>query len=310
MTRLHLLAGTSLLALAVAGPAAQAGTFDYTGKIVSFTVKRTGTYFIEATGAQGAGGGTGGLGAEIAGDFKLTKGEDLLIAVGGKGHDGSAPQIVVGSGGGGGSFVVEKLPNPLGDFPLVIAGGGGGGGTNGGGGGGGTGKAGGSGSGYLAGAGGTAGHGGAGGYFSGGGGGLDSAGGGGPYGGHGFPGLAGGGGGGGPIYGYANGGFGGGGGGGGGYSGGGGGGSYGGGGGGGSFDGGTDQILKAAFRKGNGGVLIRELSATATVSPALIDASLTSGAGDPPAVPEPASAALLGAGLLGFAGVRRGTKRR
>jgi hypothetical protein len=54
------------------------------------------------------------------------------------------------------------------------------------------------------------------------------------------------------------------------------------GGGGGSFDAGTDQILVADFRTGNGEVMITEL-----------------------AVPEPASIALLGAALVSFAVLRR-----
>ena len=214
-----------------------------------------------------------GLGAKIGGDFKLGKGEDLLIAVGGEGTNG-----VYSGGGGGGSFVVEKLPNPLRDIPLVIAGGGGG--SGGGGGGGGT--AGGAGGGSGGGGGGTGGNGGADGggayvpYGAGGGGFLTSGGssttaqGGGSF----FTGLAGGGGAGasayGGSYGNANGGFGGGGGGGN-YGGGGGGGYSGGGGGvlrrsggggGGSFDAGTKKILDAAFNSGNGLVRITELAET------------------------------------------------
>ena len=56
------------------------------------------------------------------------------------------------------------------------------------------------------------------------------------------------------------------------------------GGGGGSFDAGTDQILVADFQTGNGEVVITELAA---------------------AVPEPASIALLGAGLLSLSVVWR-----
>jgi hypothetical protein len=63
--------------------------------------------------------GAGGRGAEIGGDFSLTAGEMLRIAVGGAGSDG----LRAGAGGGG-SFVVG--PN---DTPMVIAGGGGGGGN-------------------------------------------------------------------------------------------------------------------------------------------------------------------------------------
>ena len=276
-----LLAGTAFLGFAASGLAARATPFDftYTGSLVTFTVPTTNSYQILAFGAQGGSAtvgsliGVGGLGAEIGGDFSLTAGEILQIAVGGAGG--------FNGGGGGGGFVVGP-----GNTPLVIAGGGGGGGlfSSGigfpgqggltgpdGGGAGGTGGNGGGGS--M-----TAGGGGGGGFFSAGG--TDALDGG--TGGGAFPGLAGG---------SSGGGFGGGGGagtiglggsgGGGGYSGGGGGsrsaGAHGPGGGGGSFNGGTDQILLADFQTGNGEVLITELAA---------------------AVPEPASIALLGAGLL------------
>ena len=288
-----LLAGTAFLGLAASGLAARATPFDftYTGSLVTFTVPTTDSYQILAFGAQGGSAisgnliGPGGLGAEIGGDFSLTAGEVLQIAVGGVGLPGS-------SGGGGGSFVVGS-----GNAPLVIAGGGGGGGLlfppampvitafPGGGG--------------LTGPDGGApvscafpppmptGKDGNGGPSpdclslpGGGGGGFLSAGGNsktGATGGEAFPGLSGG---------TPGGGFGGGGGGpgggGGGYSGG----SAGGvhtvgepfpGGGGGSFDAGTDPILVADFQTGNGEVVITELAA---------------------AVPEPASLAVLGAGLL------------
>lgn len=273
-----LLAGTTFLGLTASGLAARAIPFDftYTGSLVTFTVPTTDSYQILAFGARGGAGsfagfvGEGGLGAEIGGDFMLTAGEGLQIAVGGVG--GSAAG---GGGGGGGSFVVGP-----GNTPLIIAGGGGGGGAflNGPlqGGGGSTGPDGGGQGGGTGGNGGRAvtipGGGGGGGFLSAGGSGL-------PFGfdngGGGFPDLTGGGG-------FGGGGGGGiGGGGGGGYSGGGGGGDSAGGrgpgGGGGSFDAGLDQILMADFRSGNGEVVITELAAV---------------------VPEPASLALLGAGLL------------
>ena len=81
------------------------------------------------------------------------------------------------------------------------------------------------------------------------------------------------------------------GGGGGGYSGGGGA-TYGGGGGGGSFDAGTEQVLKAGVRPGDGKVMITELASGAPL----------------PAVPEPSSLAMIATGLAGLAGL--GAMRR
>jgi hypothetical protein len=288
---MKLLAGIAFLGFASSVSAAHAMPFDFTysGGLVDFSVPATGDYQILAFGAQGGSAtsgsliGVGGLGAQIGGDFRLTVGEILQIAVGGAGGDNG--------GGGGGSFVVGP-----GNTPLVIAGGGGGGGLfssgmelsgqggltgpDGGGSGGGTGGNGGAGIMFDPGAGG-----GGGGFFSVGG---DSSQEGGTGGGA-FPGLAGG---------SSGGGFGGGGGagsiglggsgGGGGYSGGAGGGrsagAHGPGGGGGSFDAGTDQILVADFRTGNGEVAITELAAV---------------------VPEPASIALLAGALASFSALWR-----
>jgi hypothetical protein len=271
--KMLLLIGATLLAVSASEPAAHAQrvNFTYTGKLVTWTVPKTGTYQILAYGAQGGNitrtGTGGGLGAEIGGDFILAAGEILQIAVGGAGM----PDVGAG-GGGGGSFVVGP-----GNTPLVIAGGGGGAGVISflqpvpgtvPGGGGLTGPNGGPPLGGTGGNGGGAsalapGGGGGGGFFSAGG--NSSAAGGGSA----FPSLAGG-------FGSPSGGFGGGGGanggelasggggGGGGYSGGGGaiGGAEGGnnpGGGGGSFDAGTDQILVADVQTGNGEVVITEV---------------------------------------------------
>jgi hypothetical protein len=318
----HLLAGTSLLAIGAVISPAGATTVSFTGQIVDFIVPTTGTYQILAFGAQGgsaigisAGPSTpGGEGAEIGGDFNLTKNEVLQVAVGGTGGAGGNAYY---GGGGGGSFVVGP-----GNSPLVIAGGGGGsagsgttprvgltstgGGTGlgpntdgriyngspgGSGGGGGVG-------GY--------GGGGGGGFAVGGGGGTGGPSGGGAGGGHSFlDGLKGG------VAGFLGdgaGGFGGGGGGGnggpsnpgrggsgggGGYSGGGGGGIKGDGfysglgGGGGSYDSGTDRILMAGVQKGNGEVIITDVDSVGV------------------AAPEPASPVLLATGLAGLATVRR-----
>jgi hypothetical protein len=287
--KLLLLGGAMLLAIAAPCSGARAVPFDftYTGSLVTFTVPTIGFYQILAFGAQGGNlnfagvVGPGGRGAEIAGDFSLTAGEILEIAVGGYGGRAG------GNGGGGGSFVVGP-----GNTPLVIAGGGGGGGVYG------PGLIGLPGGGGLTGidgggfGGGTDGGGGAGGDLGqsgGGGGGFFSAGGDG----FGFPGSGGG------VFpdltgGKGGGGFGGGGGvffpsgggGGGGYSGGAGSslhaGAFNPGGGGGSFDAGINKILEADFQTGNGEVIITEI-----------------------AIPEPASIALLGTGLFGLAVIWR-----
>jgi hypothetical protein len=273
--RNSLLAGASLLALFAWGARAAPYDFTYTGSPVTFTVPVTGTYKIIAFGAQG--GGTrfqsdvgfspipGGLGAEIGGDFDLSGGDELQIAVGGAGDDGQE-YVGGGGGGGGGSFVVAP-----GKMALVIAGGGGGAGDIDAGG---NGRAGGNGDdgaagdcGCAGGVGGTNGSGGGapkpvlppgiGSTGAGGGGGFKGSGGDGTLSGSGggsFPGLAGGagspGGFGGGGGGYASGG-----GGGGGYSGGGG--AFdGSGGGGGSFDAGQNPIRMAGIRSGDGEVVI------------------------------------------------------
>src|SRR5271169_352822 len=130
--KLVLLAGTAFLGLAASGSVARAVPFDftYTGSLVTFTVPTTDTYQILAFGAQGGNAtsgsliGIGGQGAEIGGDFSLSVGEVLQIAVGGAGSDNVGGGISGGvGGGGGGTFVVGP-----GNTPLVIAGGGGGGG--------------------------------------------------------------------------------------------------------------------------------------------------------------------------------------
>ncbi|MFI5257643.1 MAG: hypothetical protein ACHQRK_10305, partial [Gemmatimonadales bacterium] len=124
MQRIHrLLAFAVGSALALSAPAdAQIATFGYTNSIVTWTVPTTGSYFIEALGAQGGSGGQfeGGLGAQIGGQFSFTAGDALRLAVGGKGESSSGYGGGNG-GGGGGSFVVDWFGNAL-----LIAGGGGG----------------------------------------------------------------------------------------------------------------------------------------------------------------------------------------
>lgn len=251
--------------------------FDYTGALATYTVTTTGTYDLLALGAQGGSSGSGfagGLGAKVTGGFSLTAGDQLRIAVGGLGITGSPAVGGYGGGGGGGSFIYNLTTSSL----LMAAGGGGGGYT---------GAVGGAGLGSF----GVNGFGGTGSAFGGGGGGgFSTDGAANPYGGKAFlNGAAGGQ----TIWGGGrNGGFGGGGASGG-YGAGGGGGFDGGnagvsGGGGNSFCSGLSCLGTSGFRSGNGQVVLELTS----VPP-------------PPAVPEPASLALVGAALAAALSVRR-----
>lgn len=106
--------------------------FNTSNGIILWTVPKTGTYTIEALGAQGgnntnAGGATGGLGARIKGDFILTSGNIIKILIG---QRSNASRSCGGIGGGGGSFVIKNtVGTPITSDILVIAGGGGGGGS-------------------------------------------------------------------------------------------------------------------------------------------------------------------------------------
>jgi len=99
-----------------------AGGVTVSSGIQQWIVPTTGTYRIDALGAQGGsiGAYSGGLGARIRGDFSLTAGDVLQIIVGQTGIGAGA-----GSGGGGGSFVIQSPYNTNGSI-LVIGGGGGG----------------------------------------------------------------------------------------------------------------------------------------------------------------------------------------
>jgi hypothetical protein len=106
--RNRLLAAASLLALFAWDPAARAASFDFTGSLDTFTAPVTGSYRILAFGAQGGGddASRGGNGAEIGGEFSLTAGEVLQIAVGGGGGvgPGGGGSWFSGLAGGGGGF--------------------------------------------------------------------------------------------------------------------------------------------------------------------------------------------------------------
>lgn len=98
--------------------------FNYTGAFQTFTAASSGTYVVNAIGAQGGHGTAlgqnfvGGLGASITGSFSLNAGDSFLLAVGGV---GSSDLGSYNGGGGGGSFFISAA-----GFPLLVAGGGGG----------------------------------------------------------------------------------------------------------------------------------------------------------------------------------------
>jgi hypothetical protein len=80
-----------------------------------WTVPQSGTYTIEAFGAQGGANAsyTGGLGAKMQGVFQLGQGQVIQLLIGQMGRTSQQP----GAGGGGGTFVVTS-----GNIPLLIAG--------------------------------------------------------------------------------------------------------------------------------------------------------------------------------------------
>ncbi len=101
-----------------------------------WTVPATGTYTIEARGAQGAenydSSYTGANGAVMIGDFNLSSGEQLIILVGQQGSQSVSSTL--SSAGGGGSFVTlvdsgssyTIAASSYKVTPLIVAGGGGG----------------------------------------------------------------------------------------------------------------------------------------------------------------------------------------
>lgn len=97
-----------------------AGSVSVNAGIQSWTVPATGTYRIVAMGAQGGGGG--GKGALIQGDFEFNPGSRLRIIVGHRGSElvSVASQLATVSGGGG-SYMFDNT-----DAMLIASGGGGG----------------------------------------------------------------------------------------------------------------------------------------------------------------------------------------
>jgi PEP-CTERM motif len=275
-----LLAGASMLAMMAGVSEAGAAIFSFTGDTVYYTIPTTGTYEITAAGAQGGpgySGAIGGLGEVVDGDFHLSAGDVLDIAVGGEGGPG-APGA--GGGGGGGSFVYDATTRTF----LAIGGGGGGGAYGGGHGGGNAGGVGplglgGPTAGWFGGAGGGGAYGGGGSYFA--------------QGGGGFPGGGGGG--------YGSGG-------GGGFGGGGGGGS-GGGGGGGAIGGGGGSLAgfanQGVFGGGGGGGSSYLAAALQTSG-----ANFGNGSVSIAAVPEPSTWAMMLAGFTGLGVMALRTKRK
>ena len=91
--------------------------------IQEWIVPESGTYMIEAYGAQGGNAGSfnGGKGALIKGFFTLSHGNSLKILVGQQGGNYEKNSDKITTGGGGGSFVATML-----NSALIVAGGGGG----------------------------------------------------------------------------------------------------------------------------------------------------------------------------------------
>ena len=128
MRVLSCLLAVTLVLVGTAVHAQTTVTFNATGtgmsgSVQSFVVPPGVTSLsIDASGAEG-GGGVGGLGAQIQGDFTVTPGETLSIIVGQQGQTTAQPGYPFAGGGGGASFVYRNATDA---FPLVSAAGGGG----------------------------------------------------------------------------------------------------------------------------------------------------------------------------------------
>lgn len=79
--------------------------FNYNGEVQTFTVIRTGTYMLEAWGAEGGSGNTeGAYGGYAKAQFNLSSGDVLYFYVGGKGGDGGPSTSTIGGAGGYGGW--------------------------------------------------------------------------------------------------------------------------------------------------------------------------------------------------------------
>ena len=81
--------------------------YTYTGQVKSYTAPLTGTYQLEAYGAQGGGLSKidGGKGAYTEGTTTLTKGQTIYIAVGGQGTTTFNSSVILGGYNGGGDGI-------------------------------------------------------------------------------------------------------------------------------------------------------------------------------------------------------------
>jgi len=108
-------------------------SFTFVGpSFQTYVVPTTGTYLLEAKGAQGgpAGSFNGGKGAYMKSYFQLQAGDVLRIGVGGMGRVGLGAGVDNLSGGGGGGASSIVLLQGTQHTPLIVAGGGGGSGTS------------------------------------------------------------------------------------------------------------------------------------------------------------------------------------
>ena len=100
-------------------------TLTYMGTVQKYIVPRTGTYQLEAWGAQGGTGvNVGAIGGYAKAKFNFSIGDEIYVYVGGKGGDATKGATTGGSGGGNGGGPGGA---PIGNY---FGGGGGGGATH------------------------------------------------------------------------------------------------------------------------------------------------------------------------------------